>query len=158
MTYDLTVSAGDCRAIDNSQLSRTADTTLPVDAKTRRYVAAVAPLNQSDLSVDVSGSNLSPFGFALMRTGARVHFTIDGPAFVERLSNFRYLEIFGSAETTVEDWNAAEISIPFDGSFEYCELTSERRRDANCFTTPAGQRIAYSICQSSTHRLTLRRQ
>lgn len=156
--YDLTVTAGvPCRELDGS-LRQMADTNLPAEVQTRTYTADATPQTGGGLSIEVSGPGLPTFGFGLIREGNRVQFMIDGPAFFEQLPNLSYLQIAGSGEATIADLDSSEITIPFSGGFEYCTLNSAMNPRNNCYTTPASQRISYSVCHSSSHRMTLTRR
>ena len=156
--YDLTVTAGlPCGKLDES-LGQMADTKLPVQVQTRTYTADATPWTGGGLSIEVSGPALAAFGFGLIRESNRVQFMIDGPAFFEQLPNFSYLEISGAGEATIADLDSSEITIPFSGAFEYCTLNSARSSKNNCYTTLASQRISYSVCHSSSHRMTLTRR
>ena len=87
--------------------------------------------------------------FALGVAGDAIGFTIDGPAILEALPGYGYLEITGSAPTDVPATaTSAAIAIPFSGSFAYCALKSPMGSGNNCLTTPADQRIAYAQCLS----------
>ena len=141
-----------CGDLDEA-LNRTADTSLPDQVQSRTYTAAITDLNsQGALSVVVSGRNLVTFGFALVRSGDRLQFSIDGPAFFEELPNLAYLEVFGLGEAAVENRDLSHFSIPFSGAFEYCVLNSAKNRNANCFT--ATNKVSYSVCQSTNHQMT----
>ena len=154
----MTLTAGECRPLDeplDEVSNRTNKTDLPEEIRNRTYAASVTLLSEQQLNVDVGGRNLTPFGFALLRSGDRLQFTIDGPAFFEEFPNFAYLQIDGAADETVANLNLSTFSIPFSGSFEYCVLNSAmNRRRNNCFNTPVSQKVTYSVCQSSNHRMT----
>ena len=138
-------------------MAQIADTTLPEPVKSRTYTAMVTT-SPERLGVEVGGPNLASFGFGLLRSDNRLQFTIDGPAFFEKLPGFAYLEIFGAGEAAVENLEAPEVTIPFSGAFEYCVLKSEMGRTSNCFMTPPSERIRYSVCPSFSHRITLTRR
>jgi len=140
-------------------------TDIPVDLRTRTYNATITPAPLSSgipantrYNVAVSGPLLSPFGFGIGVAGSHLRFEIDGPAFVEHVAPFTYLEIAGSGESDVEAATASTLSIPFSGSFTYCDLKAEMARNNNCYTTPQDQRISYQQCVSQNDRMILTRR
>ena len=68
---------------------------------------------------------------------------------VEEWPGFRYLIIEGYAPTsepvTLTD---TSITMPFAGSFEYCELKSAMGGNFNCFQVPPDQVVEYRSCNS----------
>jgi hypothetical protein len=108
--------------------------------------------------VDVSGPFLTSFGFGLGVVGNYLAFTIDGPAFFERLPSFTYLEIAGTGGGSIDTSATDSLSIPFSGSFEYCTLKSEMGRSSNCYTTSAEEKLAYHQCLSNNDLMILKRR
>ena len=103
--------------------------------------------------------SLASSAFALGVAGGAIGFTIDGPAIVEALPGYGYLEITGSAPTGVPaTGTSTAISIPVSGSFAYCALNSPMGSGNNCFTTPADQRTAYAQCLSDHDLMVLTRR
>jgi Carboxypeptidase regulatory-like domain len=140
-------------------------TDIPGDLRTRTYAATIAPAPPTSglppntrYFVEVSGPSLSTFGFGIGVAGNDLRFEIDGPAFFEHLPPFTYLEIAGAGGTSVETPTVSTISIPFSGSFQYCDLKSEMGRSNNCYTTPVDQKIAYAQCLSMNDRMILTRR
>ena len=130
---------------------------LPDGFLTRSYPATITSQSAHPRSMFIATlqtNNPPPFvrsvGFGLGVAGDVAGFTIDGPAIVETLPNFTYLEITGSAPTDAPATSiGSSIRIPFAGSFEYCALKSSMGLQNNCFTTPADQKIAWAQCLST---------
>lgn len=140
-------------------------TDIPSDLRTRTYAAAITPAppttglpSNTRYFVEVSGPSLSTFGFGIGVAGNYLRFEIDGPAFFEHLPPFMYLEIAGIGGTAVEASPVSTISIPFSGSFQFCDLKSEIGRNNNCYTTPGDQKIAYAQCLSMNDQMILTRR
>lgn len=143
-------------------LTITADvacTGIPVDLRTRTFAATITamPDRPSARWVDVSGSFLGLVSFSLEVVGANHLDTIDGLGLFERYPSFRYLYVSGSPDGAATSTGAA-ISTRFAGTFDYCVLKSELRRDSFCWLTARDQPeqvIAYSGCSSRDHHMIL---
>jgi len=136
-------------------------TEIPDELRRRTYSATIVPSRDHPNTlylVDVTGPTVAPFGFGIGVAGNYLGWTIDGPAFVEHISPFTYLQIAGSGSTSLGASPTSTIEFPFSGSFEYCILRSEMGRTNNCYTTPADQRVAYSQCLSRTDQMLLARR
>jgi hypothetical protein len=124
---------------------------------TRSYSATIAsqPTHLRSLFfATLQLNNPAPFitsmSFGVGIAGNAVGFTIDDPDISEILPGYTYLEISGLAPTDVlASSTGSGMSIPFSGSFAYCALKSPMGVQSNCFTTPAGQKIAYAQCLST---------
>jgi hypothetical protein len=129
----------------------------PSDLVSRTYaatIAADAAHPRTFFLVSMNG-----MGFGLGVAGPDVGFTIDGPAIVEALPGFRYLWITGTAPTTERPSATGSVTtIPFAGSFEYCQLKSAMPIGLNCFTTPATDRIDYHQCWSAHDTMVFRKR
>ena len=129
----------------------------PEELLTRSYPATVSAVQPSMFGVEVSGQ--FPFGFGLGIAGNVIGFTIDGPVFSESLPGFVYLAIAGTAPAeALPTATGSTLTIPFQGSFEYCQLRSAMSPFRNCFTTPPAERIAYNQCFSSKDLMVLAKQ
>ena len=89
--------------------------------------------------------------FAFAVAGASVGFAWD-EMFFEELPGSRYVRIGGS-EQAVEAATAlgATISLPFAGTFEYCQTKSYTSRD--CWHEPAEQIVTYRACRADQARM-----
>jgi len=132
---------------------------IPPALRTHSYAATVrnSTTQASTKLVDVSGGSLAtPMGFGLDVFGNDVAFTIDGPAFFERLPSFTYVELSGAAPAGVPVVTTGSvISFAFPGSIVYCVLKSEMGSGDNCVTTPQDQKLAFGQCLSDGHKMTL---
>jgi hypothetical protein len=132
---------------------------IPPALRTHSYAATIrnSTAQASTKLVDVSGGSLAtPVGFGLDVLGNDVAFTIDGPAFFERLPSFTYVEIAGAAPSGVPVVTTGSgISFAFPGSIVYCVLKSEMGSGDNCVTTPQDQKLAFGQCVSDGHQMTL---
>jgi hypothetical protein len=136
-------------------------TGIPDELRTRTYSATIGPSRDRPNTlylVDVTGPTVAPFGFGIGVAGNDLAWTIDGPAFVEHIPPFTYLEIAGSGSTSLDASLTSTIAFPFSGSFEYCVLRSEMGRTNNCYTTPADQKVADAQCVSQGDRMVLTRR
>jgi Carboxypeptidase regulatory-like domain len=117
-TYTLTLTADDraCRA-------------LPAEARTRTYAATILSTPKpTDFRVTLSGgqffSRYDSFGGQTAGDFVRfdVYRYIDEPepAIVEQVQDGAYLAILGAAPTSAEPSGIVAITVPFDGSFDYC--------------------------------------
>jgi hypothetical protein len=97
------------------------------------------------------------FGFALSQAGAFVGFELElgfGSGPTEALSDHRYLTVSGVAPTsepaTLTDHS---VTIPFSGTFEYCQLTAPMGGYNACNQVPAAERLEYHVCSSSQDQM-----
>lgn len=136
----------------------------PADLLTRRYQATVMPFAahpHTQFSVTLQLNNPAPIasslGFGIGIAGNIVGFTIDGPAIVEVLPNYTYLEIAGSAPSDASATaTGGGLVVPFSGSFEYCALPAPMSTRNNCFTAP--EKLEYAQCLSMKDQMVFTRR
>lgn len=123
----------------------------PVELASRTYRATVTEATSSlpnyNRLVSADDPTLTwPLLFAFGVAGRFVGFEWDDPL-TEALPEFRNLRIGGAAPTTepaVAD--GASVSIPFHGSFEYCQTRSGHNN--SCWHEPPEKIVAFHSCSS----------
>ena len=166
-SYTLTVTS-DLSTATGSQ--RASCTGFPADLLSRTFEASISiwsPPPTHDFLVELASPTLtnSPGAtcrgpatsivrgcFALRVAGQFVGFGLEngwGRDWIEELPGFRYLTIEGGAPTS-EPATSTEtsITIPFWGTFEYCELKSGLGGNSYCYQVPAEQVVEYRSCSS----------
>jgi carboxypeptidase family protein len=168
-SYTLTVTTDRSTATDNNGGS-CAD--FPADLLKRSYEALISnwspAADKNDFLVELASPTLTkPPGatcrlsaaspvvrgcFTFRVAGQFVGFELQnswGWDWIEEWPGFRYLMIEGTAPTsdpaTLTD---TSVTIPFWGTFEYCQLKSGLGQNSSCHQMPAEQRIEYRWCSS----------
>jgi hypothetical protein len=174
-SYTLTVRSDLSTAVGNQRASCTG---FPADLLRRTYEATitVSPFVRADdyFLVELSSPSMTKPPAASCATSAAVpvvrgcfSFHVAGPFvgfeiqngwgwdWVEEWPEFRYLTIEGYAPTS-EPATSSETSttIPFAGTFEYCELKSASGGNFACHQAPADQIIEYRSCNSRFNTMT----
>jgi hypothetical protein len=96
--------------------------------------------------------------FAFEVVGQLVRFELQngwGWDWVEEWPGFRYLTIEGYSGSEPARTTETSLTMPFDGSFEYCELKSAMVGNANCHQVPADQIVEYRSCSSPRDTIVL---
>jgi hypothetical protein len=137
---------------------------LPDDVRTRTYAATMTPVLDSHvplntvLQVAVSGASFLQYydSFSIGVAGHDVAMELrgEGPSLVERVAPNRYLAFDGRADASVGTAAVSSIAASFDGTIDYCELTSDMGASYNC----AVGSIVHAPCTSKSHRLILTRR
>ena len=137
----------------------------PPEFLSRTYEATIARASLSDrLEVRFRSATLVKvpgpfeFGFSITQAGHFVGFELEigfnGPT--EELPGNRYVNISGSAPTaepaTLTD---DSLTIPFWGTFEYCQLSSPMGGYHSCNRMAPAQRLEYYVCSSRHDRVVL---
>ncbi len=165
-SYTLTVTSDRSTATGNQQASCTG---FPADLLSRTYEASISIWSPppDDFLVEFASPTLTNSPGATCRgslnsivrgcfwfhmAGQFVGFEIEngwGRDWIEELPGFKYLTIGGTAPTS-EPATSTEtsITIPFSGTFEYCELKSGLGGNSYCYQVPAEQVIEYRECSS----------
>jgi len=143
-------------------IADSACTELPNELQTRTYAATVTPAaSRPNTSFDVTVTGAPLLGdytiFMIGVFGDYLAFNLDweGPVLVEQVAPNTYLAFQGAAEASVATSGLSTISASFDGTIEYCVLTSEMGRFYSC---SPGQAVTYARCASKNHRLILTRR
>jgi hypothetical protein len=136
-------------------------TDLPAEIRTRSYTASVTAANSdpstpSDtlFSVILNGASfIENFGsFWIGVAGGYVAFSLEDPGLVEHVGPNTYVAIGGVASATVGA-SASRITVPFDGSIEYCERRPPIGPSYQYYKCDSP--LAHARCVSKNHRLTL---
>lgn len=123
----------------------------PIQFASRSYRATIAevssPADHRYVSADDPTLDWSyPFVFGIV--GRFVGFDWDD-ALTEAFPGFRYLDIQGTAPTTEPAIaSGSSVSIPFNGSFTYCQLKHARGIYNHCGQVPAEVIVDYHWCTS----------
>jgi len=130
----------------------------PPELRRRSYEATIAPSTQfegfqvrftSPTLISLPGPG---FGFALTQAAKFVGFELElgfGTGPTEQLSEHRYVTVLGSAPTAEPARSTEQsLTIPFWGTFEYCQLSAPLGGYNACSQVPAAQRVEYYVCSS----------
>lgn len=133
----------------------------PVELASRTYQATIEPTSSASSNYNLIVSAANPtlawpvlFGFGV--AGEFVGFEWDDPL-MEGLPAFRSVRIGGVAPTTepaVSD--GVSVSIPFHGSFEYCQ--TKNGHNNSCWHEPAEKIVAFHSCSSDQARMVFTRR
>jgi hypothetical protein len=132
---------------------------LPAAARIRTYTATVTPLAKpTDFMVTLSDAPFFAFyrTFGIQTAGEFVRLDVYRwidevePAIVEEVED-AHLAILGTAPMSVGASGIATITVPFDGSLEYCP----GQPTSNPYLCPSDARVT---CNSERHTLTLTRR
>lgn len=154
------------QAAGDYALTITADNTcggLPDEFRTRGYAAKVVERANSSTPTSmrfdgsVSGavfvSNL--FWIGVAADYVAISLEGEGPSIVEKVAPDAYLAFYGTAGSSVAASTLSTITSAFDGSIEYCVVTSATSPYYDCYE---GRAITREVCQSKNHQLTLTRR
>ncbi len=148
-------------------LTITADSacaSLPDDVRSREYPATVIPaMSTAPANTRFNGTltrgQFPPYAnlFFVGVFGNDVAISTwgEGPTIVEEVAPNRYVAFYGDANATVGPGGLTAISVPFDGTIEYCELAVPFGQYYDCTGARAAVRHE---CPSSRHQLTLARE
>jgi hypothetical protein len=154
-----------------SLMADSACTSLPAEARVRTYPTTIAPAPPSSTATfiaTITGSSFwtldgPPFyidhaAFRILTAGTSVvfDFGIDEyfPDTVEEIGANTYIAFQGVSIVSVNP-PVSIISVPFDGTIEYCEARSPMGKDYDC---SPGKAVASAQCTSTAHRLILTRR
>jgi len=161
-SYTLTVTSDRSTATGSQRASCTG---FPADLLSRTYEASISISSPHEFLVELASPTLanSPGAtcggpsprrgcFWFHVAGQFVGFEIEngwGRDWIEEWPGFKYLTIWGTAPTS-EPATSTEtsITIPFSGTFEYCELKSGLGGNSWCSQMPPEQVVEYRSCSS----------
>lgn len=144
-------------------LTLTADsacTGLPGETRTRTYTATILPLvKPTDFRVSISGGQFFRFysEFGIQTAGTFVRFDVYRwidevePGIVEQTHEQMFLAITGIAPMSVGAEGLTAITVPFEGTLEYCPS----QPDGDVYRCADSARVT---CFSGNHRLTAARR
>lgn len=166
ISFYLAVPAPPASIAGNYTLTFIADSVcdLPDEVRTRTYAATITPESQSDrpantlFSLTPSGAFLEYYGHVpISVAGEVVAFELrgEGPNLVEVIAPKTYLGFYGRAEASVGTTAVSRISTSFNGTIDYCVLSSEMGEYYDC---SASRAVTHAQCQSKNHRLILTRR
>jgi hypothetical protein len=96
--------------------------------------------------------------FAFDVVGQLVRFELQngwGWDWIEEWPGFRYLTIEGYSTSEAASSTETSLTMPFNGSFEYCELKSAMVGNASCYQVPSDQIVEYRSCSSQRDTIVL---
>ena len=140
----------------------------PPEFRSRAYDATISRSSQSEaFQVSLASPTLlklpAPFKFGFDFTqaanfvGFELELGFNGP--IEELSDYRYVTVSGNAPTAEPARSTEQsLTIPFWGTFEYCQLTSPKGPFNACNQVPANQRVEYYACTSPKDLMVLTKQ
>jgi carboxypeptidase family protein len=140
---------------------------IPEPLRTRTYTATITPSRfrpgNTLFEAMLSGAPLlSPYdGFEIGVAGDFVALSVfndpdEGEGIVEQVAPDTYLEIVGSATTSVPAGGWSTLSMPFDGYFGYC-VNPAPFMSGSLYRCYMRQPRLLAECRSKNHRLTLSR-
>ena len=147
-TYDASITVNPFVRADEYFLMELSSPTMTKPPGATCATSATSPVVRGCFSFHVAG----PFvGFEIQNGW--------GWDWVEEWPGFRYLTIEGYAPTS-EPATSTETSttIPFSGTFDYCELKSALNGNSVCHQVPADQIIEYRSCSSQRATMTFTRR
>ena len=161
VTSDLSAATGtqsaSCEGFPADLLRRTYDASISIRPRTGGddfVVALASPTLTNPPGVTCLG-NPNPVirgCFSFQRAGQFVGFEIEngwGWDWIEEWPGFRYLTIQGLAPTSEPVMSTdTSMTIPFWGTFEYCQLKSPLNHYSSCYRVPAEEVIEYRSCSS----------
>jgi hypothetical protein len=128
--------------------------TYPVSIQMSASPDAAYNFNVVAAEPKLRSSNLFGFGVA----GQFVGFEFDNgfTGFPEEFPGFRYLWISGNAPTAQPATSTGtEITIPFWGTFSYCQLNSPVGIYNDCSQIPGEKIVDYHVCSSQQDSMVL---